>query len=360
MTCRTAALIVMHQPTELIMQCRSTPRVHINACFDSPEALTTHVRHHPTTLDSRCQSLPEASIYLQYLGIRAPAIMFNFSSRFSAKSPSRHRGTADPSSATVKTEDPTDVLSTAEADEGVRKHMHAPVEGVMATEKHLSANAGHASKIMTKLAAEFKTFHGILLGIQKAERDHKAELLDVEESIQRQQDILHHLADQIGSTDDDEVNCKAIDDANAKIRELKANEKKIHTMLEQSQIDREDLEGRLSTHQAEVDHVMTEVQDSAQDQPEAKRLNPGHGKRSLSRTLKKFTGAAGPADAVSSSTYPAYPALPVNFQAPSGGDRRIAPALTHLLEQSTSDVVASFSRSSPGSSMDDPDDGDLT
>ncbi|OAG11644.1 uncharacterized protein CC84DRAFT_1211298 [Paraphaeosphaeria sporulosa] len=194
----------------------------------------------------------------------------------------------------------------------------------MATKERLSAEALKASKIMTNMMAEFKTFRGILLGIQKAERDHNT---------QGQRDLLHRLTDQIGSTDDDEANFKTMDEANAKIRELKANEKEISAMLKQSQIDREELEGRLSTHQAEVDRSMNE--------------------RDFTGDVKKLTGVASAAGASWSSGRPA------NARTSTDDGGAVGPRSIRLSKQSSSDVVPSSSHSSPASPMDDSDDGDL-
>ncbi|KAK7185646.1 hypothetical protein PSPO01_08332 [Paraphaeosphaeria sporulosa] len=259
--------------------------------------------------------------------------MFPYGKRFSTKSPSQDPIIAN-ESLLVKKEGAAEVLVTLDAQDGGRKHMHARVEAAMATKERLSNR-------------------GILLGIQKAERDHKLELQDVEKSTQGQRDLLHRLTDQIGSTDDDEANFKTMDEANAKIRELKANEKEISAMLKQSQIDREELEGRLSTHQAEVDRSMNEVHDLVQGQPEKKRHNPGLSKRDFTGDVKKLTGVASAAGASWSSGRPA------NARTSTDDGGAVGPRSIRLSKQSSSDVVPSSSHSSPASPMDDSDDGDL-
>ncbi|KAL5380951.1 hypothetical protein DPSP01_007483 [Paraphaeosphaeria sporulosa] len=124
-----------------------------------------------------------------------------------------------------------------------------------------------------------------------------------------------------------------MDEANAKIRELKANEKEISAMLKQSQIDREELEGRLP--------------------PEKKRHNPGLSKRDFTGDVKKLTGVASAAGASWSSGRPA------NARTSTDDGGAVGPRSIRLSKQSSSDVVPSSSHSSPASPMDDSDDGDL-
>lgn len=117
---------------------------------------------------------------------------------------------------TVKKESTTEVPATADPQEEIDKHPR--VAAANATKDRLSEEARDAWKAMTHIEDDFDKFSGILLGIQKAGRSHTAELQQMDEGIQSQQGVLHRLTDQIGSTDDDEMNCKAIDEANAKIR----------------------------------------------------------------------------------------------------------------------------------------------
>lgn len=124
-------------------------------------------------------------------------------------------------------------------------------------------------------------------------------------------------------------------------------------MLEQSRIDREDLEGRLSTLQAEVNRVMAQVQDSVQGQPEQKRHNPGLGKRDIFGTLKKTTGMTRAVD-----PFPSF-ALPANPDDPSNGGRVIAPGRLRVsMPNKNNNEVPSSSHSSSDSLMNNFDDID--
>ncbi|KAF2439591.1 hypothetical protein P171DRAFT_126075 [Karstenula rhodostoma CBS 690.94] len=285
--------------------------------------------------------------------------MFNLFSSFSDKAPPQDQTMADAPPVTVKKEgDSTEAragiaeATMVSAQEDVDKDPR--VAAVKATKDRFSEEARKALESVARMEDEFKKFRGILLSIQQAERGYSVELHQIEESFQGQQDILRLHTDQIDSTEDAETNFEAIDEANAKIRELHSTKKKVVSMLNQSQIDREDLEIRLSTHQAEVNRVMNQVQDLAQGQPEQKRHNPGARKRDSSGTVKTLTDVAGTVDPLSPSVRPANP------RTPSGRSRSrlIASSRIHKPNPSSSDVVPSSSHPSPGPTKDDPDEID--
>jgi hypothetical protein len=138
----------------------------------------------------------------------------------------------------------------------------------------------------------------------------------------------------------------------------------VRAKLKQSEIDREKLEGLLSSHHAEVLQTMTKVQDWVQDQQDERkkqRQGPGAPKRNASGIAKASIGGVGTFVGSSSVAGSAN-----HF--PRGGKHGCAilprrgsllpktlGALPDLPDSGSDEVVPSSSHSSLGSSPDHSD-----
>ncbi|KAJ4350030.1 uncharacterized protein N0V89_008651 [Didymosphaeria variabile] len=152
--------------------------------------------------------------------------------------------------------------------------------------KPLAERAPEAKRMMLSMNGSLNKFHNILTAIQQTELAHRKELKSIEDKMQTEQALIRRLADHLGDAADHEVDCASIDEANAKIRGLQSHKVREAAELKQSSVEREDLEGLLSSHQDAVTEAILKFQERAQGQPEQKRHQPESRKRNAAGTIK--------------------------------------------------------------------------
>jgi hypothetical protein len=118
----------------------------------------------------------------------------------------------------VDTSAVTEVPATPEIPKKDLKRPGSRLQTAIDTRNELSKNASTAQKSMLRANVDFEKFSDILLDIQNTERGHIARLQEMEETVQEQQNIIREHTDRMGSTEDHEVDCIAIEKANALIR----------------------------------------------------------------------------------------------------------------------------------------------
>ncbi|KAL1610111.1 hypothetical protein SLS60_001776 [Paraconiothyrium brasiliense] len=152
--------------------------------------------------------------------------------------------------------------------------------------KPLAGRAPEAKRMMLTMKGSLIKFHSIITAIQQTEIAHREELKSIEDQIQTEQALIGRLADHLGDAANYEVDCASIDEANTKIRGLQGRKVRQAAELKQSSVEREELEGLLSSHQNAVAETVLTVQELAQGQPERKRHHPDGRKRTAAGAIK--------------------------------------------------------------------------
>jgi hypothetical protein len=120
--------------------------------------------------------------------------------------------------AQVDTSVATQVPATPEFAKKDSKRSADRLQAAMDMKDQLSEYASMARKSMLRAEGGFKKFSAILLDLQNTERGHIALLQEMEDIVEEQQNIIRQHTDRMDSTEEHEVDCIAIDMANAQIR----------------------------------------------------------------------------------------------------------------------------------------------